>query len=469
MNNGIFLIFITLYDIIHLIIIGLMMAKGKITFINPRDFCKFINNTPYPPLGLGYLAAVLIRKGYKVNLIDGQILSKEEYEKRILEDENEVLGISATIKQMKEAKRVASIVKSRNPNVTIIIGGAGPNSLPPKSILKSGVIDIIVRGEAEETLPLLIDALNSHSPLEKVPNIIYLDNGRIIKTKTTPPPLNLDSIPFPDREILLQQRYLSRWKKRTGITSLPIMSSRGCPFSCIFCDKTISGRLVRFRSPKNVVDEMEFLAKKYHPLDDIFFYDDLFTVNRKRVLAICGEIFKRGLKASWSAQGRVDTIDLEMLKTMRKAGCDEIYFGIESGSDRILKYLMKRFTRKQIINAFNLCHKAGIRPGAYIIVGVPGETKDDIEATKSLIKKIRPYLINFSYLTPFPNTILYKKTKHLLKTKDFTQWDEMTKSPYKPECFDIDPKEAHDQIYEVFKELISKGMEYSNLQFICDQ
>jgi len=445
------------------------MREKEITFVNPRDFCKFVPNTPYPPLGIGYLTSVLREKDYQANLIDGQILPPDEYEKRLIENKAEVLGISATIKQMQEAKKVASIVKSHNPEIVVVIGGAGPNSLPPEGVLRSRVIDIIVRGEAEETLPKLLETLRSHSSLERVPNIVYLENGVLVETKTAAFPTDLDKIPFPARDIFPQAAYLARWVENTGMTSIAIMSSRGCPFACIFCDKTISGRKVRVRSSENVVNEMQVLAEGYWPLDDIFFYDDLFVCDRKRVLAICDEILKRGLDLSWSAQARVDGVDLDMLKQMKKAGCDELYFGVESGSNRILKSLRKGFTREQIIEAFRLCHQAGIKPGVYIIVGVPGETQEDIDATKSLIREIRPYLLNFSYLTPFPNTPLYEKTKDLLVTQNYTQWDEMIETPYKRECFEIDPKEAHDQIYEVFKELVARGMEHSSLQFICDQ
>jgi len=445
------------------------MKEKEVTFVNPRDFCKFVSNTPYPPLGVGYLASVLREKNYQINLIDGQILPQNEYEKRLVEKEIEFLGITATIKQIQEAKRVASVIKSRNPETLVIIGGAGPNSLPPESVLKSGVIDIIVRGEAEETLPKLLETLTVGLSLEKVPNIVYLDNGTLVETKTVAPSVELDMIPFPARDIFPQASYLTRWMENTGMTSTAIMSSRGCPFACIFCDKTISGHRIRTRSPENVVDEMSLLVDKYQHLDDIFFYDDLFVCDRKRVLAICDEILKRELSISWSAQARVGRVNLEMLKQMKKAGCNELYFGAESGSNRILKYLKKGFTREQIIETFHFCHQAGIKPGVYIIAGVPEETQEDINATKSLIREIRPYLLNFSYLTPFPNTPLYEKTKNLLVTEDYTQWDEMIKTPYKPECFKIEPKKAHDQIYEVFKELVAQGMKHSPLQFICDQ
>lgn len=441
----------------------------NISFVNPRDYCKFVCSTPYPPLGVGYLAAVLKQNGYEVDLVDGQILEKEIYEKRILENKSLVIGISATIKQMAEAVRVAGVLKKKNKDRIILLGGSGPNSLLPKDVFQTKDFDILVRGEAEETLPLLLNALNLGSSLDTVPNIVYRDGANKLKgTKRTPAPQDLDKIPFPDRDIYPLEDYLARWKKNTGMTSTAIMSSRGCPFACVFCDKTISGRDVRYRSTKNVVDEMQYLKGKYD-LDDIFFYDDLFVCNRERVVEICEEIMARGLELTWSAQARVDRIDMEILQLMRKAGCNEVYFGVESGSNKILNLLGKKFDRKQIIDAFDLCRRAGLKAGAYLIVGVPGETKPDIEETKTLIQKIQPYLINFSFLTPFPNTSLYEKTRHLLKTEDYSKWDEMVTSPYKDECFEVDPKKAHDQIYEVFKSLIKKGMEYDPLQFVCEQ
>lgn len=426
----------------------------KITLVFPKSSWKF-EKTPYPPLGIGYLAAVLAQEGWEVSIIDGQILNAEEYEKQIKGISEGIVGISTTLKQINETLRIAALIKQNNSGIPIIVGGAGVIVFDLDPSLTSHV-DLIIKGEAEKYIIPLLNKIKNFQKKQK-PQTITCKN-----------PSNLDELPYPAYDLFPLERYLTIWKKNTGITSVSMITSRGCPYRCIFCDKNISGWKFRARSPKNVVNEMEFLLKKYKNIDDIFFYDDLFVADRARVIEICHEIRRRKLEVSWSAQGRVDRIDEEMLHEMKEAGCTELYFGVESGSDRILQWLRKGFTKKQIIQAFKLCHKVGIKPGMYLIVGVPGETKEDINATKDLIQKCRPYLLNFSYLTPFPGTELFKKTKKCIQHYNFSSWDEMNNSIY-DFPFEIDPKKAHDEIYYEFQKMIDKGMECSPLQFCCEQ
>jgi radical SAM superfamily enzyme YgiQ (UPF0313 family) len=208
---------------------------------------------------------------------------------------------------------------------------------------------------------------------------------------------------------------------------------------------------------------MLFLEKRYAP-DDIFYFDDLFTLNKKRVIALCETLQEKSLQTSWSAQGRVDMVDREMLEVMKAAGCTELMFGVESGSERILQFLVKGFTREKIIQAFDLCHQVGIKPGAYLIVGVPGETKQDILDTISLVERIEPSLLNFSFLTPFPNTALYTATQHWIGDWDYEQWDDFDATVYTCK-FEVDPREARDIILDAYLKKISSGMPYSEYQF----
>jgi radical SAM superfamily enzyme YgiQ (UPF0313 family) len=433
---------------------------NKITFIFPKTSWKF-ERTPYPPLGIGYLAAVLQQKNWIVSIIDGQILKSKDYEYYIQNINDKIVGISTSIKQIKETLRIAKLIKRKNSDTIILIGGPGAAVVNPQ---KTQSVDLIIKGEAEKILSWLLDEIRFKGLSEK--KIKKWLSNKIITVDCKMLP-KLDNLPYPARELFPLEKYLEIWKKNTGITSTSMISSRGCPYSCIFCDKNISGWKFRARSPKNVVEEMEYLSKNYQ-LDDIFFYDDLFVFNRQRVIEICQEIRRKKLKVSWSAQARVNKVDIEMLKVMKNAGCKELYFGVESGSDRILKFLKKGFNRKQIIETFYLCHQIGIRPGMYLIVGVPGETKEDIESTKRLIRECRPYLLNFSYLMPFPGTPLFKKTKEWIKHYNYHRWDEMNSSVYNFP-FEINPKDAHDEIYRVFQEMVKEGMEYSPLQFCCEQ
>lgn len=435
----------------------------KVTFVYPKIF-YYYDRTPYLPLGIGYLAASIQDLVDDINCIDGQILSSESYEKAITGINSEVVCISATLRQMKEAGRIANLVKASSPLCKIIVGGYGPHSLTLPELFTMGKFDIFVRGEGELTLKQLITCFKRDGNLEEIPNIVFVDGGKLIQTKSSVLLPELDLLPFPDRELFNVPLYLKIWQENTNMTSLHMITSRGCPFGCIFCDKSVIGRTYRYRNPKLVVDEMQQLWEQYHP-DDIFLFDDLFTLQQEKVMMICQEIKQRTLPLKWSAQGKVGIVDLEMLSAMKEAGCTELLFGVESGSNRILSFLKKGFTREEVIRTFIACHEVGLRAGAYLIVGVPGERKEDINLTIDLVRKIRPSLLNFSFLTPFPNTELYRETSQWIAQKDWIQWDDFTKTVYNYP-FEVDPTVSRKRIMDVYKQLIEEGLEYSTYQLI---
>lgn len=436
----------------------------RATFIFPPIPYKFAK-TPYPPLGIGYLAAVLRAQGVEVDLIDGQILEEHEFWNRVRELTVDVVLISATIRQIKGAARVAQIVKEQRPRTAVILGGPGPSALAARecSFACDTAIDVVVLGEAEESLPLLLTQLAGGEPIDDISNLVINRSGNATRTRVESKLPDIGAIPWPDREIFDEAAYLTRWRAAANMTSVHIMGSRGCPFNCSFCDRTVTGRQVRYRDPEDVAAEMLFLEERYAP-DDIFYFDDLFTVNRKRVITLCETLRARALKTPWSAQGRVDTVDGEMLGAMKRAGCEEIMFGVESGSDRILQHLVKGFTREKIIRAFDLCRQVGIRAGAYLIVGVPGETRQDILDTISLVERIKPSLLNFSFLTPFPNTSLYTATQQWIGEWDYEQWDDFDATVYNY-AFEIDPRETRDMILRVYLKKVAAGMPHSAYQF----
>ena len=435
----------------------------KIVFVTPILPYKF-EKTPYVPLGIGYLVAS-IRKNCPyvtdIQFIDGQILSEHSFWRNIELVNTDVLLISATIRQMKGAAKVASIVKRRNEGVVVILGGAGPSGF---SVLpQMDNIDIIVKGEGEEVLPSILDAVNRKVqivlPEEKA--ICQHNNGKTVISVCLPPDIN--AIPLPDRTIFDNTAYRKRWIGSAGMDSVSIIGSRGCPFHCVFCDHSVTGYGVRYRNVQNIAEEMISLQQKYKP-NDIFFYDDLFTTRKSRVSALCDLIVKSKVPITWSAQGRVDCITQEMLERMLSAGCNEVMFGVESGSDKILKYFRKGFTHEKIVQAFELCHKVGMKAGAYLIIGVPGETRQDILQTISLVEEIEPSLLNISYLTPFPATQLYKMTKKWVRNEDYERWDDFQTSVY-DFPFEMDPRKSEELILEAYRRKINQGMPYSAYQF----
>lgn len=434
----------------------------KITLITPIVPYKF-ENTPYTPLGIGYLVAS-IRKNCPfvtdIQFIDGQILPENEYWQKIEQVDTDVLLISATIRQMKMANKTASIIKSLNEDVFVILGGAGPSGF--SKLPQMNNIDMVVKGEGEEILPLILESLDKNNQIV-LPDgcTLYQEKEMVIVSVITPPDIN--NISQPDRTVFDNFAYRKRWIESSGINSMSVIGSRGCPFHCIFCDHSVTGYKIRYRDVKNIADEMIFLQNKYHP-DDIFFYDDLFTINEKRVNSLCSLLKKGSTPITWSAQGRVDCVTEKMLEEMLSAGCTEVMFGVESGSDNILKYFRKGFTREQIIKAFDLCHKVGIKAGAYFIIGVPGETRNDILQTISLVERIKPSLLNISYLTPFPATELYKITKQWVMNENYESWDDFQTTVYN--CsFEIRPEESEQLILDAYQKLIDQGMPYSDYQF----
>ena len=435
----------------------------KVTFVYPRA-SYFYDRTPYLPLGIAYLAANIQDVTREIDCIDGNILGNEGYQQAISAIDSDVVCISATLLQMKEACRIANAVKAKHSSSQVVIGGYGPHSLPLSDVFQMGKFDLFVKGEGELILREAVDCLERDGDLGTIPNIVFVRNGELVATKLNPELLRLDSLPLPNRTLFDVPSYQRIWKQNTGMTSLHLLTSRGCPFNCTFCDKTLTGRKYRNRAPKLVVDEMEQLWRQYQP-DDIFLFDDLFTLRRTQVLEVCREIKRRGLSFKWSAQGRVGTVNAEVLSALKEAGCTELFFGVESGSNKILSFFRKGFTREQVMKTFAACHEVGLRAGAYLIVGVPGETKEDIDLTIDLVQKIKPSLINFSFLTPFPNTKLYQDTAQWIGQKDWTQWDDFMRTVYSYP-FEVDPQVSRQRILDAYKRLIEQGMDYSPYQLL---
>lgn len=431
----------------------------KIVFILPAMKSPY-SVCPEPPLGLAYLAASLLeyKNNLQIEIIDGIILDKNEYLDRISNIEADIVGVSTTISQINQALMIPHIVRKKN--IKFIMGGPGVANLPTSRLYESGY-SITCYGEGEKTMVELIHAFENELPLEDIKGISYLNQGKEIKTPPREQIENLDVLPFPARDLLDMEKYIGTWEKNMGVRVASIISSRGCPFSCRFCDKTTFGGRIRFVSPSRIIEEMKILYDRYGA-ELVYFEEDLFTVNRKRVLEFCSLMEKELPGKMWGAHSRVDTIDKEMLKRMKHAGCTDLTFGVESGSQKILDLLGKGFTVKQAENAFQLVKEVGIKAGLFLIIGVPGETQEDIEMTKHLIAKSEPTIIDVSYLTPIPGTEIYGMTKHLIRNDiDLCNYN-LTESVYRKDIFDVEPEERGKEIikffFTTFKEKVNPRM-----------
>ncbi len=352
-----------------------------------------------PPLGIAYLAAVLEEKGYEVSIIDAfaEMLDANTLEKRIKSFSPDVVGITGMTPVIDNAFRVAGI--ARKYSRYIIIGGAHVSVFGKRIFEQCDDMDYAIQGEGEVSFPLLLDALKTGGDVSKVPGVITRD------FENSPAAFidNLDKLPFPARHLLPNERYkyiLSRGRVTTMFTS------RGCPYHCIFCDKAVFGSRWRSRSASSVLEEIQ-LVNKDLGVKSIIIYDDLFTVKKERVIEICQGILERGLKIEWKCEGRVNIVDEESLGWMKKAGCSMIAYGVESGNQKGLEYLNKGTKVGQVRRAFELTRKAGIKPMAYFVLGIPVETYEDELRTIEFAKEIRPAYAQFSVLSPTPGTKLY--------------------------------------------------------------
>ena len=392
----------------------------KILLINPPQDTQY----PQPPLGLAMVAAVLEKNGYLVEILDLPTLgfSENSLPMIIRQEKPDAVGITAMTPTISSAVSVAKKVKETDSNVTVLLGGAHATILPEETLQNTPEIDIIVRGEGEQTTLELVKVLEENpGSINQVLGITYKEGASIKSNPLRPPILDLDSLPFPAFHLLPVGKYRLHppFGRRSPV--MPIITSRGCPYRCIFCSKSVFGKKYRSNSSAYVVDEIRLLNEKFG-VKEIKFYDDVFTLDRKRVIAICRQLKEQGIDIPWTCETRVNLADSELLGVMKDAGCYMIEYGVESGNQRILNNLKKDITLGQAIEAFKLTHEAGIETVAYFMIGSPEETPQTIEETVEFVKKLDPDFVQFSITTPYPGTELYSlSVKHGYVPE---KWDE---------------------------------------------
>ncbi len=378
------------------------------------------------PLGIAYIAAILEENRLPVEVIDmnAHRMDLEELKNELIKRDANIVGITSTTPQIPMAWEIAQLSKRINPNFRVVLGGVHPSSLPEES-LSHPYVDFVVRGEGEVTFLDLIRALGEDDNLENVKGLSFRKtDGEIIHNLPRPSIDNLDSIPFPARYLFpFPEAYRSPMLKRKVFAD--IMTSRGCTGTCIFCNKSIFGHIFRARSPENVVDEIESLVVKYG-VGEIHIADDNFTFDIERAIRVCDLIIEKNLDITWSCSNglRVDCVNRELLEKMKKAGCYRVSFGVESGSDEILKKMGKRITTQQARSAFEIANGVGLTTIAFFMLGNHGETKETMEKTIAFAKSLDTDYAQFTITVPFPGTPLYKLLeKHgSILTKDWSKY-----------------------------------------------
>ena len=385
----------------------------KILLVNPsitksEVYAKYSAGAPcLPPLGLCYLAAVLLQNGYVTKIIDcvAEDISTEKLKEEIKEYDPNIVGVTSTTVSYNAAKSLLQEIKELDPDIVTVFGGAHISALPDETMMECESLDIGVFGEGEYTILEIVERLNGEQSLEDINGTIIRNNGRIIMNEPRMAPEDMDDIPFPSRHLLKDLKAYSHTPFRGAKFVTTMITSRGCPFKCAYCDQSVFGRVWRHHSAEYVLSEIAHLKAKYN-IDFISFEDDNFLLSKKRTAEICKGMIEKDFHISWSCLGRANEVDEKVLPLMKKAGCKTIYIGIESGSPRILELINKKIRIDEYRKGIELIKKFGINVTGSFILGVPTETEEDIDKTIKLALSLPLDGISFFTFTPYPNTPL---------------------------------------------------------------
>jgi len=376
---------------------------------------------------VAYLAAVLRERGLQVDLFDATFVPQPLRALRqcVQDARYDLVGISTLTSMIGDAAEIARTVKQASPGTLVVAGWPHP-TVAPEHTLSLGPFDAVLLGEAEETLPALIE---SDLRLEGQPGIWYLRDGEIVSNQRAGPVTDLDALPFPAWDLLDMEQYLALWYQldavRYGLRGTSIMASRGCPHNCSYCQptlRTIFGQRVRRRLPEGLVAEAAELKARYR-IDGLMWLDDTFLLQRGWMHELCEKLVAADLGLIWGCNLRADTWDRETLAQMKEAGLRIVHIGVESASQRILDEVYhKGITLEQVREAIAAARSLDLKVRGYFMLGAPSETEEEARATIRLANELPIDDVTFSITTPLPHTDLYEQTKHLIRA-DFSEFD----------------------------------------------
>ena len=384
-----------------------------------------LEENPIPSLSLSYLAAVLQKEGIEVQMLDLLVAqySGDKIRHKLEEYQPQVVGATCVTLNYPTAARILKVCKDFDPGIVTVIGGPHVSFALKETLLRAPWIDVVVIREGERTLVELIRALERGTGFGQVAGIAFREDKRVVQTEPRPPIENLGELPLPARHLLPLSKY------RALVAPCNIITSRGCPYGCIFCSgRRIFGRKVRFRHPKLVVDELEVIHKELS-FEKINIVDDTFTANHRHARDVCDEIIRRNLDIQWTAFARVDTVTPELVEIMKAAGCSYVLFGVESGSQEILNTIKKGITVDDVRKGVKITTEAGIGVFASFILGLPGESPETARQSVAFAKELRSEYgakYGFHLLSPLPGTELYEKAEEYglrILTRNWARYD----------------------------------------------
>jgi radical SAM superfamily enzyme YgiQ (UPF0313 family) len=429
-----------------------------------------------PPQGLCQIAAISREKGYETKILDCQVmrLTLDKAVENILEFNPKFVGISSSTVSINASGKFAKKIKEVKSSIMTIIGGPHVSALPVETLKEFNGFDVGVVGEGDLTFYELIETVLNHSGLNNVSGLLYRDNGKIRVNAPRPLIKDLDFLPMPAWDLLpkLSKYYRTSAQRSKEFPIASIITSRGCPFNCSFCDKSVFGQTLRAHSAKYVLEMIKILKYK-HSIRALVFNDDLFIVNKNRLIEICEGMIQNNLKISWSCNGRLDSLDLEILKLMRRAGCWQIAFGIESSNQELIEKIKKKIYLDTIPEKLRLVKKAGISTKGFFILGLPSETIKTIEKTIEYTKKIPLDDVQFSIFTPYPGSELYK---YVVENEGFIpEWDKMNTifPSYVPKYLTKEDliyyqRKGTKEFYFRIHHIVNQVLKFKNLRYVIN-
>jgi anaerobic magnesium-protoporphyrin IX monomethyl ester cyclase len=403
---------------------------------------------PNVPIGLAYLAAVLEKAGYDLTLFDCPALDIDHNSLRSKLESfaPDVIGLTAVTPTIESALKGAHVAKEASPNASVILGGPHATFMDAQILGENPDVDVIVRGEGEETMLELLENLGNSGNLQTVSGISFRKDGQIVRSPNRPYIQNLDDLPRPAYHFFKLDRYRS-----FGNSVLPILTSRGCPFQCSYCvSSRMIGKDFRARDPTRVVDELEWLRDRYNATA-VSFYDDAFTYDEQRAMKLCDEIKKRKVGLPWDCQTRVDRISKGILVKLKEAGCQLVSFGAESGCQKILDSVNKKTTIELNETAVKLAKKTGLSVAISVIIGYPGETAETLGQTFDFIRRTKPDYVYLCLATPYPGTDLRKRLENLgwAMSPEWNRYD-MQAEVFKNPLLSVDLVKVRREFYNRF-------------------
>ena len=375
----------------------------KITLIQP-----FTDNLE-PPLSLAFIAGSLKRAGHAVRIIDLQIPEiRNQWESIFHSEPTDMVGITAMTPQISQAHEIAQRIKKKAPSIPIVAGGVHPTLLPEQTLKEFPAFDLLVIGEGEETIVEVAARQEQGKPIadKAISGIAYRSGDEIVLTTPRPRIQDLDALPNPHEHYDFDY-YLKNNSFGFTDNSVSMIISRGCPYNCKFCaTKNFWTRNYISKSTDGVINEIRHVLQR--GAEGIVFRDSTFNINRKWIYEFCDKIHKEGLRFKWAMNARVNLVDYDSFQYMKKAGLDTVYFGVESGSQKILDFYGKGITLQQTQKAFEVCRKLKIHTGAYFMLGALPETREDMEMTYAFVKKLKPTFSLVFIFMPLPGSELYE-------------------------------------------------------------